>query len=350
MTLLLLYLFLALSISFICSIAEAVLLSTPLAYLQSKADQDDVKAAQLIRMKKDIDKPLSAILSLNTIAHTVGAAGVGAQATLVFGEAYFGVISALLTLLILVVTEIIPKTLGANYYKKLYAFTATSISVMIRCCYPLVLLSSFLTKRLSKKQQESSMSRAEFASLASMGEQEGVLAGKENKIIQNLIQLNEVAITDILTPRIMMVHANEEMTVHDFLSHKEFLYFSRIPIYSQQAEHLVGYVLRDVVLEHLAEDRFDIQLKTLKRNILQLNEQMSVLEAWEKLTDKQEHLALVTNEYGEVQGLLTLEDILETLLGFEIVDEKDKIVDLRAYAMERWKNKQRKYQFIDNKN
>ena len=348
MTLLLIYLFLALTVSFICSIAEAVLLSTPLAFLHSKSDQGDTKAKALIHMKKDIDKPLSAILSLNTIAHTVGAAGVGAQATAVFGEAYFGVISALLTLLILVLTEIIPKTLGANYYKSLYSSTATTISSMVIFCYPLVLLSSFLTKRLSKKQQESSISREELSSLASIGEQEGILEGKETKIIQNLIQLKDVSVSAIFTPRIMMIHADEELRLQEFLANKELLHFSRIPIYSGQTENIVGYVLRDLIFEHLADDQFDIQLKDLKRNILQFNERTSVLEAWTRLTEKHEHIAIITNEYGEVQGLLTLEDILETLLGFEIVDEKDKIVDLRQYAEERWKSKQRKYQFIEN--
>ncbi|MGS4344654.1 CNNM domain-containing protein [Myroides odoratus] len=348
MTLLFVYLFLALTVSFICSIAEAVLLSTPLAFLHSKADQGDIKAKALLLMKTDIDKPLSAILSLNTIAHTVGAAGVGAQATAVFGEAYFGVISALLTLLILILTEIIPKTLGANYYKTLYRPTATTISSMIWLCYPLVLLSTFLTKRLSGKQQESSISREELASLAGIGEQEGILEGKETKIIQNLIQLKDVAINTIHTPRIMMIHADENLKLQAFLTNKTLLHFSRIPIYSEHTENIVGYVLRDTIFEHLAADQFDIQLKEFKRNMLQFNERMSVLDAWSKLTEKHEHIALVTNEYGEVQGLLTLEDILETLLGFEIIDEKDKIVDLRKYAEERWKSKQRKYSFIES--
>ncbi|MGG5577281.1 CNNM domain-containing protein [Myroides sp. C15-4] len=348
MSLLFVYLFLALTVSFICSIAEAVLLSTPLSFLHSKAEQQDPKAKALIHMKKDIDKPLSAILALNTIAHTVGAAGVGAQATAVFGEAYFGVISAVLTLCILVLTEIIPKTLGANYYKTLYAPTATAISSMVVLCYPLVLLASFLTRRLSKKQQESSISREELSSLVKIGEQEGIFNGKETKIIQNLIKLKDVAVSTIHTPRIMMIQADENTKLFEFLSKKELLHFSRIPIYSEQSENVVGYVLRDTIFEHLAADEFDIPLKEFKRNILQFNERMSVVEAWSKLTEKHEHIAIITNEYGEVQGLLTLEDILETLLGFEIIDEKDKIVDLRQYAEDRWKSKQRKYQFIEN--
>lgn len=348
MTLLLIYLFLALTVSFICSIVEAVLLSTPLAFLHSQGQQGDAKAKTLLQMKKDIDKPLSAILSLNTIAHTVGAAGVGAQATAVFGEAYFGVISALLTLLILVLTEIIPKTLGANYYKTLYRSTATIISTMTFVCYPLVLLSSFLTKRLSKKQPESSISREELASLAGIGEQEGILQGKEAQIIKNLIQLKDVSISTIHTPRIMMIHADENLKVEAFLQDKALLHFSRIPVYSKHTENIVGYVLRDVIFEYLAQDQFDVQLKSLKRNMLQFNERMSVLEAWSKLTAQHEHIAMVTNEYGEIQGLVTLEDILETLLGFEIVDEKDKIVDLRKYAEERWKSKQRKYAFMEH--
>ncbi|MDR2221813.1 MAG: CNNM domain-containing protein [Flavobacteriaceae bacterium] len=346
MTLLLVYLFLALAVSFICSIAEATLLSLSTSFLKSKAESGDKKALKMIELKGDIDKPLSAILSLNTIAHTVGAAGVGAQAAIVFGEAYFGVVSAVLTLLILVLTEIIPKTLGANYAKDIYGSMATTISVMVVISYPLVVMSSFLTKRLSKKEVESTTSREEIAILASIGEQEGILGVKENKIIQNVFKLNAVRIDEIHTPRIMMVSADEEMTLREFLKNKEFLHFSRIPVYNDTKDNITGYVLREVAFEYLAEDKFDVQLKEIKREILFVSEKLNVITTWNKMKEKHEHIAIVVNEYGEVDGLVTMEDIIETLLGFEIVDEKDKIVDLRKYAEERWQNRQKKHIYL----
>lgn len=346
MTLLLVYLFLALAVSFICSIAEATLLSLSTSFLKTKVESGDKKALKMIELKEDVDKPLSAILSLNTIAHTVGAAGVGAQATIVFGEAYFGVVSAVLTLLILVLTEIIPKTLGANYAKDIYGSMVSTISVMMMVSYPLVVMSSFLTKRLSKKSTESSTSREEIAILASIGEQEGIIAVKENKIIQNVFKLNAVRIDEIHTPRIMMVSADEEMTLREFLKNKELLHFSRIPVYSDSKDNITGYVLREVAFEYLAEDRFDVKLKDIKRKILFVSEKLNVITTWNKMKENHEHIAIVVNEYGEVDGVVTMEDILETLLGFEIVDEKDKIVDLRQFAEERWQNRQKKYAYL----
>ncbi|MGL4585377.1 MAG: CNNM domain-containing protein [Flavobacterium sp.] len=346
MTLLLVYLFLALAVSFICSIAEATLLSLSTSFLKTKVESGDKKALKMIELKEDVDKPLSAILSLNTIAHTVGAAGVGAQATIVFGDAYFGVVSAVLTLLILVLTEIIPKTLGANYAKEIYGSMASTISVMMMVSYPLVVMSSFLTKRLSKKNTESSTSREEIAILASIGEQEGIIAVKENKIIQNVFKLNAVRIDEIHTPRIMMVSADEEMTLREFLKNKELLHFSRIPVYSDSKDNITGYVLREVAFEYLAEDRFDVKLKDIKRKILFVSEKLNVITTWNKMKENHEHIAIVVNEYGEVDGVVTMEDILETLLGFEIVDEKDKIVDLRQFAEERWQNRQKKYAYL----
>ncbi|MCC9043464.1 CNNM domain-containing protein [Myroides sp. M-43] len=346
MTLLLVYLFLALAVSFICSIAEATLLSLSTSFLKTKVESGDKKALKMIELKQDVDKPLSAILSLNTIAHTVGAAGVGAQATIVFGEAYFGVVSAVLTLLILVLTEIIPKTLGANYAKDIYGSMASTILVMMIVSYPLVVMSSFLTKRLSKKTTESSTSREEIAILASIGEQEGIIAVKENKIIQNVFKLNAVRIDEIHTPRIMMVSADQEMTLREFLKNKELLHFSRIPVYSDSKDNITGYVLREVAFEYLAEDRFDVKLKDIKRKILFVSEKLNVITTWNKMKENHEHIAIVVNEYGEVDGVVTMEDILETLLGFEIVDEKDKIVDLRQFAEERWQNRQKKYAYL----
>lgn len=346
MGLLLVFLFVALLTSFLCSIIEAVLLSVPMSFLKSKSDQQDKAAESMISLKEDIDKPLSAILSLNTVAHTVGAAGVGAQATIVFGEAYFGIVSAVLTILILVLTEIIPKTLGANYAKELVGSTATIIKIMIFITYPLVFMSSFITKILSRNKEELTTSREEISALASIGTQEGIFADKENKIIQNLIRLKSIRIKEIMTPRIVVVTANEEMTLQEFLKNKDFLHFSRIPVFQDNRDNITGYVFRELVFEKLAEDQFELQLKDIKREIVSFPKNVTLFEAWEELLMNKEHISLIVDEYGGMDGIATLEDIIETLLGFEIMDEKDQVDDMQQYALKRWQEKQRKYQIL----
>ena len=300
----------------------------------------------MLSQKENIDKPLSAILSLNTVAHTVGAAGVGAQATIVFGEAYFGLVSAILTILILILTEIIPKTLGANYNKSLVGFSSIIINGMIFLTYPLVLISSMLTKILSKNQSEFTTSREEVSALASIGTEEGIFAENENKIIQNLIKLKNIKVSEIMTPRVVVVTANEDMTLQKFLENKEFLHFSRIPIYQNSKDNITGYVFRAMVFEKLAEDQFDLKLKDIKREILTFLKSTTLFNAWDEMLSKREHISLVIDEYGGMDGITTLEDIIESLLGFEIIDEKDKVDDMQQYALERWKEKQKKYDLL----
>lgn len=350
MGLLLLYLFIAIFISFLCSIMEAVLLSVPLSYLKTKSESGDKSADKMIELKDNIDKPLSAILSLNTVAHTVGAAGVGAQATVVFGEAYFGLVSAILTFLILVLTEIIPKTLGANFSRELVGFSAKVIKISIFLTYPLVLLSSVITKMLSRDKPQFSTSREEVSALASIGAQEGVFADKENKIIQNLIKLKSLTINSVMTPRTVAVTADENMTLKEFLENKDFLHFSRIPIYKDTRENITGYVFRELVFEKLAEDQFNLRLRDIKREIVVFSRNITLFDAWEVQLQKKEHISLIIDEYGGMDGIATLEDIIETLLGFEILDEKDKIEDMQKYAMKRWKEKQKKYQLLGGDN
>ncbi|MDT8415346.1 MAG: CNNM domain-containing protein [Flavobacteriaceae bacterium] len=348
MALLLLYLFIALFISFLCSVMEAVLLSTPISFLRSQVENGDKRAETMLALKEDVDKPLSAILSLNTVAHTVGAAGVGAQATIVFGEAYFGIVSAVLTILILVVTEIIPKTLGANYNKELVSISSKIIKSMIFITYPLVWISSILTKMLSRSKTELTTSREEISALASIGTQEGIFADKENKIIQNLIKLKSLKIKEVMTPRIVVVTANEDMTLEDFLKNKEFLHFSRIPIFQDNKDNVTGYIFRELVFEKLAEDQFNMKLKDIKRDIVHFPENMTLFDAWEEMLHRKEHISLIVDEYGGMDGITTLEDIIESLLGFEIVDEKDKIEDMQQYAIKRWQEKQKKYELLKN--
>lgn len=348
MTLLLFYLFLALIVSFICSIMEAVLLSTPNSYLIVKEEKGNLWAKSFLELKNNIDKPLSAILSMNTVAHTVGAAGVGAQAVVVFGDKYFGVVSAILTILILVLTEIIPKTIGARYWRKLTRVSSSVINVMIIITYPLVLVSALITKAISKNQQIQSTSREEIAALASIGTDEGVFSDKEHKIIQNLLKLKNVKVTEIMTPRVVVAVADEKLSLADFLKNKDYLKYSRIPIFSENDENITGYVFRQTVFEKLAEDQHELKLRDIKREIVVVPDTIVLFVLWEKLLEKKEHIALIVDEYGGLDGIVTMEDIIETLLGLEIIDEKDTITDMQKFARERWKARQTKYNLLDN--
>ncbi|NUN10080.1 MAG: DUF21 domain-containing protein [Ignavibacteriaceae bacterium] len=342
-----LYLFLALFVSFACSIVESVLLSTPITFLKVKEEQGHKSASDFIALKEKIDRPLSAILSLNTVAHTVGAAGVGAQATIVFGEAYFGLVSAILTILILVLTEIIPKTIGARYWRELSLFSGFVIRFMIFITYPLVIASAYITKMISKNKAEQTVSREELSALANIGEEEGVFGEKENKIIQNLIRLKGLKVSEIMTPRVVAAVADEEMTLEEFLENKEYLHFSRIPVYSVNVESISGYVFRQTIFEMLAEDNVGLKLKDIKRDIVVVHDRRPVFDVWELLLEKKEHIALIIDEYGGMEGIVTMEDIIESLLGFEIIDEKDSITDMQQYAKERWLMRQKKYDLLE---
>lgn len=344
------YLLLALLVSFICSITESVLLSTPNTFLIVKHDKGHTWARSFIDLKSNIDKPLSAILSLNTIAHTVGAAGVGAQAVKVFGEAYFGMVSAILTILILVLTEIIPKTIGARYWKNLTKISYYTIKSMIVATYPLVVLSSVITKVFSKQKNQNTTSREEIAALTNIGLDEGLFSDKENKIIQNILKLKNIKVTEIMTPRVVVAVADENLTLQDFLRNKDYLKYSRIPVYSGDDENITGYVFRQKVFEHLAEDQRSLRLKEIKRDIIIVPENIVLFSLWEKLLDKKEHIALIVDEYGGLDGIVTMEDIIETLLGLEIVDEKDTITDMQKFAKERWDTRQAKYNLIEKLN
>jgi CBS domain containing-hemolysin-like protein len=217
---------------------------------------------------------------------------------------------------------------------------------MMVITYPLVKLSSMLTKKLSREKKQLTTSREEISALATIGTQEGVFVDKENRIIQNLIKLKSIKISEVMTPRIVVVTASEEMSLEEFMQNKEFLHFSRIPIYQNEKDQITGYVLRELIFEKLAEDKFDVQLKDIKRDLLSFPKDMTLFDVWEELLQHKEHISLVTDEYGGMDGITTLEDIIEALLGFEIVDEKDKVEDMQKYAMKRWKEKQKKYNYL----
>jgi CBS domain containing-hemolysin-like protein len=348
MAALLAYLFLALIISFLCSIMEAVLLSVPQSFLIVKQQSGHQWAQPFLRLKSKIDKPLSAILSLNTVAHTIGAAGVGAQATKVFGEAYFGIVSAILTILILVLTEIIPKTIGARYWRKLVKASYYTIKVMVIVTYPLVFVSALITKMFAKHETGHTTSREEIAALASIGATEGVFTEKENKIIQNILRLKNVRVNEIMTPRVVVAVADENLHLNEFLANKDYLKFSRIPVYAQTDDNITGYVFRQAVFEKLAEDKYALTLKDIKRDILMVPNSMVLFAVWEKLIEQKEHIALVVDEYGGLDGIVTMEDIIETLLGLEIMDEKDTVTDMQKFARDRWKTRQAKYNLLNN--
>ncbi len=329
---------------------ETVLLSTPQPFLIVKYEKGNLWAKTFIDLKNNVDKPLSAILSLNTVAHTVGAAGVGAQAVKVFGEASFGIVSAVLTILILVITEIIPKTIGATHWRNLAMISSFTIKTMIIITYPLVWMSAIITKAISKTGKEQTTSREEIAALASIGTDEGVFSDKEHKIIQNVLKLKNVRVTEIMTPRVVLAVADENLSLDEFLKSKNYLKFSRIPIYSENEENITGYVFRQTVFEKLAEDQHNLKLKDIKRKIVIVPGSVALFALWEKLLEKKEHIALIVDEYGGLDGIVTMEDIIETLLGLEIVDEKDTITDMQKYARERWETRQAKYNLLDKLN
>ena len=341
MGLLLLYLLGALSISFLCSILEAVLLSAPMSFV-SMLEKEGRKGAPLLKKyKQDIDKPIAAILSLNTISHTVGAAGVGAQSEAIFGSQFFALTSAILTLLILIFSEIIPKTIGASYWRNLAIPCARIIHVLVIVTYPLVLMSELITHIFSRKKQQTSVSREEVSAMVTVGAEEGVLEKKENSMIQNLLKLDDVKARDIMTPSSVAEIAEESMTLREFYQNDAYRQFSRIPVYNEENDdYIKGYVLRQTILEKLSEDKFDLRLSDIIRPVLTFQENENVGKIWEQLLAKKEHISIIIDEYGCFRGIVTMEDVIETMLGTEIVDEKDTVTDMQEFAREKWQEQQ----------
>ncbi len=348
MTLLLFYLFLALFVSSLCSLMESVLLSTPLTFLKVKEEEGHQSSKLFIKLKDTIEKPLAAILTLNTVAHTIGAAGVGLEAAHVFGEQYFGLVSAVLTFMILIFSEIIPKTIGATYWKGLSLPSGVIIQGMIFLTFPLVVMSSFISKIFSSDSQSLSVSREEISAMAKIGTEEGSVNERESKIVQNIMLLREVKVSEIITPRVVVATADESMGLDEFLAKKEFLYFSRIPVYENTHENITGYVFRQTIFEKLAEKKENLVLRDLKRKISIVPETQTVLNLWEVLLQNKEHIALVVDQYGGMSGIITMEDIIESVLGLEIVDEMDKVTDMQQYAHDRWNERKAKYNFLDH--
>lgn len=336
MTELIVFLLGALSISFLCSILEASLMSTPISYITLKEEEGLRAAARFKQYKLDSSRPLAAILSLNTIANTIGAAGVGKQATVIFGSEWFGLVSAVTTILILVFSEIIPKTIGSSHWKSLTAFTAGSIRILIIILYPIVISVEFLQKMFSRGKTDVSVSRDEIGAMADVAEETGELEEDENEIIQNIINIDEIEAKDAMTPRVVAAIAPESMTIKKFYKDRRFLHHSRIPVYADNDEYITGYILRMDALQLMAEDKFDCKLSEIKREVSSFPEETTIDRIWDDMLKSKEQMAIIINEYGSFQGLLTMEDIIETVLGNEIVDERDVVVDMQQLALDKW--------------
>lgn len=346
LSLLLVYFALAITFSFLCSLWEAVLLSITPAYARIQFQEGAAIGRLLTDFKDNIDRPLAAILTLNTVAHTVGAIGVGQQATLLWADTHplitAVVIPVGLTLGILILSEIIPKTIGANYWKELAPFTVHSLRVVILLLWPLVWLSQQLTSLLRKDKTRSVLSRRDFLMLAEIGEREGVIEKTESAFIANLLRFKHIRAKDVMTPRTVVKTASMDMTLTAFHEREGNLVFSRIPIHEEGSkDKIVGYILKDDILVELVDDHGDKTLRELKREMLTIHESCPLPDIFSRFLEKQEHIALVVDEYGGTAGIVTMEDVIETLIGMEIVDEMDNVDDMQKLARERWARRAR---------
>jgi len=341
-TLLVFYFLLAIGVSFACSVFEAVLLSVRRTFVAQMKQEGARGAGAWVRLLENRSRALAAILILNTVAHTFGAAGVGAQAIVVFDSIPISVISTILTLLILIVSEIIPKTLGANYWRQLAGVCGILLDGLVRVMRPLVWLSEKITMVFEGKGNQTGVSREEVAAMVELGLDEGALDPRESKIMRNLIRLQGTKVDDIMTPRTVVFHVPETMTIGEFLDKHAKLPFSRIPIYGESPDDLTGFVLRNEILLARAEHRVDWELSRIKRDLKEIPESAPVWAAFEQLVGRREHIRAVRDEYGGLAGIVTLEDVVETLLGMEIVDEADRDVDMREKARRLWQGRARR--------
>ncbi len=367
MGLLFFYVFIAIFFSFLCSIWEAVLLSITPTFINLKKKEKKDYALKLEEMKKDIDQPLIAILTLNTIAHTVGAILVGVQAKVTYTENYgngtstllgiqfteelmVGVVSAIMTALILVASEIIPKTLGATYWKQLANFTAKSLNILVLGLKwtGLLWVLRLFTRLINKKAVHGSvLSREDFTVMADIAQEEGVFEASESTVIKNLLRFNEVLVKDVMTPRAVMKIAPESMTIKEFFTANPELRFSRIPLYGERVDIITGFVLKDKVLEEIINENGDSPLSSIRRDILMTTRNTPIPQLFETFIAEKEHVALVADEYGSISGLVSMEDIIETLLGLEIMDESDHDEDLQLLARKKWEARAKKSGIIE---
>lgn len=366
MGLLFLYAFLSIFFSFLCSILEAVLLSVTPTFINIKKKEGRKFAFTLEELKQDVDKPLIAILTLNTIAHTVGAILVGVQAKVAYTELYgqqertlfglsftedlmVGVVSTVMTILILVTSEIIPKTIGATYWRQLARFSSVVLKWMVWVLKVtgLMWLLQLFTRLIGKSHHGSVLSREDFTAMADIAQEEGVFEESESKVIKNLLQFDEILVKDIMTPRTVMKTAPETQTIEAFFMENPRLRFSRIPVYGEQEDLITGFVLKDNVLEEMINEKGDLALSEIRRDLLVTRRDTPIPQLFEIFIRKREHIALVVDEFGSVSGLVTMEDIIETLLGLEIMDESDNVEDLQLLARRRWEERAKRTGLIE---
>lgn len=328
---------LALGFSFLCSIAEAALLSVTPSYVESMRSKRPKHAESLRRLKiENVDRSLAAILTLNTIAHTVGAILSGAKATVVFGSAWFGLFSAIMTLMILFFSEIVPKTLGAVYWKQLIGPTTLFVQTLIWSLYPIVWVSERLTQWVSRGKKAHAFSRDELISMARIGEASGSMPTSESRILKNLFRLGTLSAQDIMTPRTVIASLPEGLSIADALDTATERPFSRLPLYRGDKDQITGFVLRTDVLMSYAKSNGETALNTIRRDIMTVHDSIAISELFDQFLKKRLHIAVVLDEYGGTKGLVTLEDLVETLIGIEIIDETDAVTDMRALARKSW--------------
>ena len=330
----------SIALSALCSMLEATLLSTPLSFITGLEEQGVKGAERLKKLKQNPDRPISAILCLNTIANTVGASIVGSLVMEVYGNTLVGIFSTIFTFMILIFSEIIPKTIGTSYWRKLAIPASAIISGMIFISFPLVWILEHLTGLISSGSTQVSVSREDISAMVSVATEEEVIEKDEKKMIQNLLKLDEVTAHEIMTPSVVVEMVPGSMTIKEFYNSENT--HSRILIYDEENdEYIIGYVLRQEVLEKMAEDKFDMPLNDIIRPIMTFGEEDNVADIWEKLLEKKEHISAILDEYGSLRGIVTMEDVIETMLGQEIVDEKDEVVDMQEYAKDQWEKAQK---------
>lgn len=330
MLLLIAFAALSIGVSFLCSLLEAALLSMTPSYVAQVRETNPRLHARLNELKRNIDQPLAAILTLNTIAHTVGATGVGAQVAVVFGEAWLGVASALMTLLILFVSEIIPKTIGATYWRELSGMLATTLDIMVLLLKPFIWMSEQITKRIGKDAMDTDM-RGEIKALAQIGQEEKALAPEETRVIINILNLHDIRVKNVMTPRTVSVTAAPAMTAGEFLAELGSSPFTRFPV-MDGGEQALGYVHKADT--YSADDGAD--LKSLMHPVRSVLADDSIEQIFTTMVLNRQHLCVVYDDLATWVGLITLEDVIETILGQDIVDETDNVANLRKYARQRW--------------
>ena len=340
MNTLLFYFFLALGISFLCSLLESIILSVTPSFAAVAVKSGSSSSRKLERMKENINKPLAAILTVNTIANVVGAAGVGAQAMILYGSEWVAIMSGILTFCILIFSEIIPKTLGAVYWKSLVSPAVYIISGLIVLTYPFVYLTHLFSKILPAINTQQKVSRQEVVAMAEIGEDEGSIREKESDIIENLFNLNDVVAEDVMTPRSVIFSLQKDRTVGDVVEEYTPIAFSRIPIFDNDLDDIIGFVHRYDLVNKQAEDQFHVKMNEISDPIHTVKQEDSIASILDEFVRRRQQIFMVIDEFGTTTGLITLEDAIETLLGVEIVDEHDSVVDMRKLATEKFRRKQ----------